>query len=98
MAEGDAATAAYMGHWLRLGGTLDSILAHALPSADGRHHHIVALAEYVGDGAPVVVLWFDSRRWALRLTMLGKGTPVTVLGRVTGLSHHTVQLRDCELL
>jgi len=29
--------------------------------------------------------------------MLGRGAAVSVVGRLAGVSHHTVQLRDCEL-
>lgn len=82
---------AYLGKWIRVSGKVDEVRAT-------NTFLRLSFQDENGEENPPLTLMYFTKQWADRLSVLRKGDPVTVVGRIEGVEGRVVSLDQCELV
>jgi tRNA_anti-like len=79
----------YVGKWMKVTGQIRNVESHRILS--------MLTFESADQVSGIPIMCFTTE-WTDRLAMLRRGEGVTVVGRITGASQHSVSLENCELV
>lgn len=82
----------YLGKWTQFSGSLGQVTA-------GNFNKSLSHVTFEGPlRNPFPSMSFRGEQWAERLSIMRRGTPITVRGRITEITNFSITLDDCELV
>jgi hypothetical protein len=88
--EGDRAVAPFKGKWIKISAQIKDIGSSTIGTG--------SLMITASDESPMSVLMVFSREWDTRLSILGRGDRITVIGMIRAIGVLVVILDECELV
>jgi hypothetical protein len=81
-------TSIYEGKWMKVSGAVDDV------SKLARNDYFVTLS----NENPHIFFIFSGAHWEERLSILKKGTQLTVIGKLRAISRENLQFEECEIV
>jgi hypothetical protein len=81
----------YIGNWMCVSGILKDIDGRV-----GRDWVTVSLEKTLAD--PLILFYFDKKKWADQITMLPRGTKITIAGQIDQIDSMSIRFEHCEVV